>query len=224
MPLHQENPGESGSSGSLRGIPCIARGQNSIKWEKFLVSRRRTVDGPRAAKKREAVRNRVVPVLAVLLWVGASGATRGAETITDPSAGKDALSPQEVRASCNTIAAILMVYPTFVVETSEGPVQGVRGGTERVGCRVRAAGPAWGLVGEVPPDYALRDLMGQLGWKADLRHAADGPGTTSFAFALRKERVLCIVGGGAPSGIDDGKEVRAETYELAAGCAADPDP
>lgn len=186
------------------------------------MSRRRTVAGPRAAKKREAVKNRVVPVLAVLLWIGASGAARGAETIADPSAGKDAPPPKQVLASCNTIAAILTVYPTFVVETSEGPVQGVRGGPERVGCRVRAAGPAWGLVGEVPPDLALRDLMGQLGWKEDLRHAADGPGTTSFA--LRKERVLCIVGGGAPSVIDDGKVVRPETYELDAGCAADPDP
>ena len=114
------------------------------------------------------------------------------------------------------------MYPTFVVGTSEGPVQGVRGGPESAGCRVRAAGPAWGLVGEVPPDLALRDLMGQLGWKEDLRHAADGQGTTSFA--LRKERVLCLVGGGAPSGIDDGKAARAGTYELDAGCAADPDP
>jgi len=109
-----------------------------------------------------------------------------------------------------------------VVGISEGPVQGVRGGLERVGCRVRAAGPAWGLVGEVPPDRALRDLMGQLGWKEDLRYAADGKGTTSFA--LRKERVLCLVGGGAPSGIDDGKAVRAGIYELDAVCAAGPDP
>jgi hypothetical protein len=167
------------------------------------------------------VRNRVVPVLAVLLWIGASGAGRGAETIADPSGGKDVLLlPKEVRASCNTISAILTVYPTFVVETSEGPVQVARGGPERAGCRVRAVGPAWGLVGEVPPDRALRDLMGQLGWKEDLRYAADGPGTTSFA--LRKERVLCVVGGGAPSGIDDGKALRAGTYELDAGCAADP--
>ena len=168
------------------------------------------------------MRNRVVPVLAVLLWIGASGAGRGAETIADPSAGRDALSPKEVRTSCNIIAAILTVYPTFVVGTSEGPVRGVRGGPESAGCRVRAAGPAWGLVGEVPPDRALRDLMGQLGWKEDLRLAADGPGTTSFA--LRKERVLCLVGGGAPSGIDDGTIVCAGTFELDAGCAADPDP
>ena len=93
---------------------------------------------------REAVRNRVVPVLAVLLWIGASGAGRGAETIADPSAGRDALSPKEVRTSCNIIAAILTVYPTFVVGTSEGPVRGVRGGPESAGCRVRAAGPAGG--------------------------------------------------------------------------------
>ena len=64
--------------------------------------------------------------------------------------------------------------------------------------------------------------MGQLGWKEDLRYAADGPGITSFA--LRKERVLCLVGVGAPSGIYNGTTVRAGTYELDAGCAADPDP
>jgi hypothetical protein len=167
------------------------------------------------------MRKRVVPALAVLLWIGASGAGREAETIAGPSTGKDGQPPEEVRASCSTIAAILAVYPTFVVGTSEGPVRGMRDGPEQAGCRVRAAGPAWGLVGEVPPDRALRDLMGQLGWKEDLRHAADGPGTTSFA--LRKERVLCLFSVGAPSGIEDGRIFRAGTYELEAGCAAEPD-
>jgi hypothetical protein len=164
---------------------------------------------------------RFVPALSVLLWIGASGAGRGAETIAGPSPGKDGRPPEEVRASCSTIAAILAVYPTFVVGTSEGPVRGMRDDLEQAGCRVRAAGPAWGLVGEVPPDRALRDLLGQLGWKEDLRRSADGPGTTSFA--LRKERVLCLVIGGAPFGIEDGRIFRAATYELEAECAAEPD-
>ena len=77
------------------------------------MSRRRTVAGPRAAKKREAVKNRVVPVLAVLLWIGASGAARGAETIADPSAGKDAPPPKEVRASCVNAACIRELQPWF---------------------------------------------------------------------------------------------------------------
>jgi hypothetical protein len=137
--------------GRLGGFPASPAVELPSKGRSFWRRGGRAVAGPRAAQRREAVRYRLAPVLAVLLWIGASGAGRGAETIADPSAGKDALPPKEVRSSCNTIAAILTVYPTFVVGTSEGPVQSVRGGPERVGCRVRAASPAWGLVGEVPP-------------------------------------------------------------------------
>lgn len=164
------------------------------------------------------MRKRFVPAMAAILWIGASGAGLGAETIAGPSTGKDASPPKEVRASCGTIAAILAVYPTFVVKTSEGPVRVERDGRERAGCRVKAAGPSWGLVGEVPPERALRDLMGQLGWEEDLRYIGGGPGT--FSFALRRERVLCLISGGAPSGKGDGSISRAGTYELEVGCAA----
>jgi len=165
---------------------------------------------------------RVVPALAVLLWIGVPGAGRGAEPIGGPPTGEGRPLPEAVRAPCGTIAAILSVYPTFEVGKSSGPVRVARDGPGSAGCRVRAAGPAWGLSGEVPPERALRDLMGQLGWEEDPHRAADGPGTTSFA--LRKGRVLCLVRGGAPSGVDEGGKIsRAATYELGAACAAEPD-
>lgn len=166
------------------------------------------------------MRRRVVLSLAALLWVGASGAARGTEAFIDPSPGTASPVPKEVWSSCSTIAAILAVYPTLAVGTSPGPVQGRPFGPDRDGCRVRAAGPARGLVGEVPPEVALRDLMGQLGWKEDHRHAASGPGTASFA--LWNGKVFCRFGAGAISGTGDGSPSDAGTYALEAGCGAEP--
>lgn len=162
---------------------------------------------------------RIVPAVALLLIVGVPGAALGGETAAGPSSGTDRPAPEAARAACRTIAAILAVYPTMEVGTAEGPVRGMPAGAERPGCRVFATSPAWGLVGEVPPDQALRDLMGQLGWEEDPRHTADGPGTASFA--LRKKGALCLVSGGAPSAIEEGGIFLAATYELLAECAAD---
>lgn len=162
---------------------------------------------------------RIVPAAALLLIVGVPGAALGGETAAGPSSGTDRPAPDAAQAACRTIAAIMAVYPTMKVDTTEGPVRNMEAGAERPGCRVFAASPARGLVGEVPPDSALRDLMGQLGWEEDPLHTADGPGTASFA--LRKKRVLCFVSGGAPSGIEEGRIFRAATYELSADCTAD---
>lgn len=86
-------------------------------------------------------------------------------------------------------------------------------------CGEKTSGPAWGIAGEVAPEEAIRNLLRQAGWEEDLLHAADGPGTTSFA--LRKDGILCVVSGGAPSGIEDGKIFMAEKYELEARCVAE---
>lgn len=164
------------------------------------------------------MRAHIGPALAVLLVVGGAGAGVGGETNAGPSGRMDRPSPEEARAACNTIAAILSIYPTLEVRTSEGSAPERQDDSERPGCRVLAAGPASGLAGEVQPDEALRELMRQAGWEEDLRHSADGPGATSFA--LRKDGVVCFVGGGAHSWIEDGKTVTAATYELEARCAA----
>lgn len=163
----------------------------------------------------------IAPVMAGLLLVGVSGTGRSGETAAVPAGGKGQPLPEGALPSCRLIAAILGVYPNLTVRTSEGPVRDPISGQERSGCLVRAAGPARILVGEVPPDRALRDLLGQLGWDEDPRRAPGDPGTTSFA--LRKDRVLCLFTGDALSGTEFVKAFAKETYELAAGCTAQTD-
>ena len=53
------------------------------------------------------------------------------------------------------------------------------------------------MAGEVPPEEPIRFLLGESGWEVDPLYEADGPGTTSFA--LRKNGILCLLAGGAPS-------------------------
>ncbi|MFZ2224917.1 MAG: hypothetical protein WAV26_09570 [Candidatus Deferrimicrobium sp.] len=52
----------------------------------------------------------------------------------------------------------------------------------------------------------------------EIRYAADGPGTTSFAF--RKDGMLRRVSGGAHSWIEGGKHFTSERYELEADCVS----
>ncbi len=129
--------------------------------------------------------------------------------------------PDNVLGTCRTIAAILSVYPTLEVRKSEEPIRDLPANPERPGCRIIAFGPAWGIAGEIDPAEALRSHLQGTGWMEDIRYAADGPGTTSFAF--RKDRMLCRVSGGAHSWIEDGKPFTSDRYQLEAACVSDPD-
>jgi hypothetical protein len=163
-----------------------------------------------------------LPVLAtaILLLIQVSGVGLSQEKACGDSSGKKDEIPEEVRASCGAIATFLVVYPALEVRTSEGQVRDLQDGSERPGCRVLAVGPTSDIVGEVKPSEALRSLLPQAGWEEDLRYAADGPGTTSFA--LRKNGVLCLFSGGAHSWVEDGTIHSAETYEFEAGCVPEP--
>ena len=127
----------------------------------------------------------------------------------------------KVLGTCQTIAAILSVYPTLEVRKSEEPIRDLQGIPERPGCRIIAFGPTWGIAGEIDPAEAVRGHFQGTDWMEEISYAADGPGTTSFAF--RKNRMLCRVSGGAHSWIEDGKHFTSEKYELEAGCVPDPD-
>ena len=72
------------------------------------------------------------------------------------------------------------------------------------------------LAGEVDPAEALRRHFEGTGWEEDARLAADGPGTTAFAF--RKSGISCRAEGGAHAGIEDGKPFRSDRYELTVEC------
>jgi len=127
----------------------------------------------------------------------------------------------EGNGSCKTIAAILSVYPALEVRKSEGPVRSLRDATEHPGCSVHASGPTALILGDVDPAEALRRYFSGSGWEEDLRLAADGPGTTSFAF--RKEGVFCRTSGGAHSWIEGGETFTSERYELTVECAPEPE-
>ena len=136
-----------------------------------------------------------------------------------PPNGNNPPIPEKATAACQTIAAILAAYPALEVRTSEGLVQDLRDRSEGFGCRVLSSGPTSGIAGEVDPADAIRGQLQGEGWKEDIQYAADGPGTTSFAF--RKQRVLCMVSGGAHSWIEDGKIFTSERYKLDVGCVPD---
>jgi hypothetical protein len=129
--------------------------------------------------------------------------------------------PDEVMGTCRTIAAVLSVYPPLEVRKSEEPVRDVQRISERPGCRVLASGPTSGMFGEIDPAEAVRGRFQGDGWMEDIRYAADGPGTTSFAF--RKNRILCTVSGGAHSWIEDGKTFTSERYGIEAACVSEHD-
>ena len=124
--------------------------------------------------------------------------------------------PVSARGTCATVASILAVYPPLAVRRSEGPVRDERTGADSPGCRVRVSGTAALIAGEVDPGEALRLFFAGTGWEEDIREAADGPGTTSFAF--RKDGVYCRLRGGAHSWVEDGKTFTSETYEFEAAC------
>lgn len=129
--------------------------------------------------------------------------------------------PDEVMGRCNTIAAIVAVYPAFEVQTKKGRIRDLQGIRELSGCRVTATGPASGIAGEIDPAEAIRIQFQGDRWVEDIRYAADGPGTTSFVF--RRNGVWCRTNGGAHSWIEDGKIFASERYELEMECVSDPD-
>jgi hypothetical protein len=142
----------------------------------------------------------------------------GVNTAGHPAGGKPPV-PGKLKGTCETIAAILAVYPALEVRKSEGPVRVSQDIPERSGCRVFASGPASGVAGEIDPAESVRVQFRWDGWIEDTRLAADGPGTSSFAF--RKNGVLCMVSGGAHSWIEDGKTFTSERYDLKAACVPD---
>lgn len=129
-------------------------------------------------------------------------------------------APDTAAGSCRTIAAILSVYPSLEVRTSEGSIRDDRDGTERPGCRIHASGPASGVDGEVPPEESIRFLLGESGWEEEFRHAADGPGTAFLA--LRRNGLFCTFRGGERASGETGKIVAAGRYESTAACFAVP--
>lgn len=126
--------------------------------------------------------------------------------------------PPDLRKACERIATAVREIG-LVPEVTEGRVGHASSEREQVGCRVLAVAPTATVVGRVEPDTTIRDRQSRDGWKEDLGYAADGPGTTAFAF--RRGGTLCVFSLGAPSYLEDGEIVTAERYEFDARCVVD---
>ena len=155
-------------------------------------------------------------VIALMFFLPGAGLC-GEKDAGNPN-GRGRPIPDKVLGTCRTIAAILSVYPTFEVGKSEETIRDLQGIPERPGCRIIAFGPTWGIAGEIDPAEAVKGHFQGTGWMEEILYAADGPGTTSFAF--RKDGMLCRVSGGAHSWIEGGKHFTSERYELEAGCVS----
>jgi hypothetical protein len=84
------------------------------------------------------------------------------------------------------------------------------------GCRVHASAATSTVAERVDPSTVIRNQLSENGWTEDLQYAADGPGTSAFAF--RKDGISCFFNLGAPSHIEDGEIISAERYEFEAEC------
>ncbi len=124
-----------------------------------------------------------------------------------------------VRAACGRIAMVIGecgLKPDVI----HGRVGHTLGGRNQVGCRVLAVAPTSTIVGRFEPRNCLEKHFLVRGWTEDLRYAADGPGTSAFAY--RKDGILCVFSLGAHSAIEDDRIVTSEDFEFDARCTMEP--
>jgi hypothetical protein len=128
------------------------------------------------------------------------------------------------KAACERFAEILAQMPYNALERFPGTVPDPLTGIERAGCRIELQGSFEPSGGAQHPLALLTPEEPSLsGWSFDQRYAADGPDGT--AFALRRDRVLCLVTGSWDGGDDSDPDDQPEDwpgdwYEISVGCAA----
>jgi len=118
-----------------------------------------------------------------------------------------------VRRACGLIAAAVR-EATFKVPETEADPGGPGAPAPRcaVMLRIDSAGPPPGT----EASQAVRGAFADAGWTEDPGSAADGAGTTAFAYL--KDRVRCDVSAGRPASLENGEIVEAGYSYLEAGC------
>ena len=124
--------------------------------------------------------------------------------------------PIAVHELCGTIAEFLASLPGAEIRKSDGQNNEYLSETRLSVCYVQAFGHLSALEGEDPAEL-VRNQFQPLGWKEELRFAADGPDGTSFAF--RKGQVLCQFQGAWDGGDDsDPGYEPSDEYRVSATC------
>lgn len=120
-----------------------------------------------------------------------------------------------VRGACGLVAAATREVMLAVPETAADP--GGPGAPDprcTVDLRLDVVNESSGA----DLSEAIRSAFGESGWAEDVNAAADGAGTTAFAY--RKEGVRCEVSAGQPASLVDGEIVVDGYIYLEAGCSA----
>ena len=118
-----------------------------------------------------------------------------------------------VRRACGLISASMREVLGAAPETGVDP--GGPGAPDPT-CTVALRLDADGAPAGAEPSRAIREAFDAAGWEEDLGVAADGAGTTAFAYS--QENVRCEVSAGRPASLVDGEIVADGTVYLEAGC------
>jgi hypothetical protein len=128
--------------------------------------------------------------------------------VTDP--------PVDLHEPCGTIAEFLASLPGAEMRKSPGQGNDSLSETEQSACHVQAFGRFSALGGDDPAEL-IRNKFQLMGWKEELRFAADGPDGTSFTFG--KGRVLCRFQGSWDGGDDSYPAYEpSDEYRISATC------
>jgi len=119
-----------------------------------------------------------------------------------------------VRGACGLVAAATREVVLAVPETVADP--GGPGAPDPV-CAVNLRSDVENESAGADLSKAIRSAFGESGWSEDVNVAADGAGTTAFAYRL--DDVRCEVSVGQPADLVDGEIVVAGYVYLVAGCS-----
>jgi arylsulfatase len=120
-----------------------------------------------------------------------------------------------VRRACGLIAAAARETMGAVPETAADPGGP---GAPAPRCEVSLRVDLADQPGAADPSRAVRFAFGEAGWTEDMGAAADGPGTSAFAFD--RASVRCEVSAGRPASLVNGEIVDDGIVYLEAGCFA----
>jgi arylsulfatase len=120
-----------------------------------------------------------------------------------------------VRRACGLISASIRDVLGIAPETGVDPGgAGAPDPTCTVALRLRTADAPAGA----EPTQAVRGAFEAAGWVEDLAAAADGAGTSAFAYS--RDNVRCAVSGGRPASLVGGEIIEDGSVYLEAGCSA----
>ena len=126
--------------------------------------------------------------------------SEASSSVSSSAAEVEAIDPLiDVHELCEKLTKFLASLPGAEVRKSPGQGNDYLSGVQQSRCHVRTFGRFSALKGDNPGEL-VRNKFQAMGWKEELRFAADGPDGTSFAF--RRDPLWCQIRGAWDGGDD----------------------